>query len=73
MGELTVSSINSAGLQDAQWEIDECVRSSASTAIELGLPARFCDLLRTEVGLLQAVAAHDKRSLASFTVLAKRA
>ena len=71
--EIAASIIDSSGLQDAHWEIEECIRSSTRNAIDGGLPSRFLDFVRTEVGILQEVAdIHGRKSLPSFALLAKR-
>lgn len=71
--ELALSSIDSSSLQDGGWEISACISESARTALELGLPARFVDLVRTEVRLLEQIATrHGKRSLSSFALVAQR-
>ncbi len=70
--ELAVASIDSSGLQDAQWEIDLSLDTSIRVATELGLPARFIDLLNTQISLLQTVAAmHGRQSLSSFAIRAQ--
>jgi len=71
--ELQAATIDSAGLQDARWEIEECLRSTARHAADLGLPPRFLSILDTELGLLRGtVAAHGAKSLNSFAILATR-
>ncbi len=71
--ELEEAAIDSSELQDARWEIDECLRSTAKQAADLGLPARFLRILDTELGLLRGiVAVHGARSLTSFAILATR-
>ena len=70
--ELAVSSIDSSGLQDAQWEIAMCRDTSIRQARAIGLPARFVDLLNTEVNLLQKLAAMPgQKSLSSFAIRAR--
>ena len=71
--EIVASTVDSSGLQDAQWEIGECIRSTVENAIDGGLPSRFLDFVRTEVGILKEVAdVHGRKSLPSFAILAKR-
>jgi SAM-dependent methyltransferase len=71
--EIAASAIDSSGLQDARWEIEECIRSSTKNAIDMGLPSRFLDFLGTEVGIVKEVAdVHGRKSLSSFAILAKR-
>jgi hypothetical protein len=70
---LDAATIDSSELQDARWEIDECLRSTARHAADLGLPPRFLRMLDTELDLLRAVAAaHGAKSLPSFAILATR-
>jgi SAM-dependent methyltransferase len=72
-GGLSVTAIESSDLQDARWEIDECLRSTARHAAGLGLPPRFLQILDTELGLLQGTAAaHGVKSLPSFAIIAVR-
>ena len=72
-GELQEATIDSSELQDARWEIDECLRSAARHAADLGLPPRFLRILDTELGLLRGtVAAHGAKSLPSFAILAAK-
>jgi SAM-dependent methyltransferase len=71
--EPDAASIDSTELQDAHWEIEECLRSTAMRAADLGLPPRFLHILDTELGLLRnLVAAHGAKSLTSFAILATK-
>jgi SAM-dependent methyltransferase len=71
--ELQAATIDSSELQDAQWEIEECQRSAARHAADLGLPPRFLQILDTELGLMRGMAAtHGVKSLPSFAILATR-
>jgi SAM-dependent methyltransferase len=72
-GGLSVATIDSSELQDARWEIDECLRSTARHAAELGLPPRFLRILDTELDLLRDIAAaQGAKSLPSFAIIAAR-
>lgn len=71
--ELQTATIDSSGLQDARWEIEECLRSTARHAAVLGLPPRFLGLVDTELDLLRGIAAaHRTKSLSSFAILAAK-
>jgi SAM-dependent methyltransferase len=70
---IRASAVDASGLQDAGWEIDECLRSSAAIAAELALPPRFRDFLGTELGLLRELAeAQGRDALPCFALVAAR-
>lgn len=72
-GDLGAATVDSSDLQDARWEIEECLRSTARHASGLGLPPRFLRVLDTELGLVQGIAAaHGVKSLPSFAIMATR-
>ncbi len=68
----TASVIDSSQLQDADWEIANCLRSSLTEAATANMPAKLLELLRSQVDTLRLLAATGKnRSLSSCSIIAE--
>jgi hypothetical protein len=68
------ATVDSTPLQDADWEIQHCLRSTLAEAESLPLPSRLRDLLESEVDTLRRLAKPGQNpSLSSYAILAQRA
>lgn len=65
--------LDTALLQDSDWEIDDCLRSCAQEAEDLNLPPKFQELLSSQIDTLRSMAGKIKsRPLPSYAILAAR-
>lgn len=68
------SVMETAQLQDADWEIDWCLRSSLDEAETLNVPPKFRELLRSQVDMLRLSAQPGgNRPLPAYALTAERA
>lgn len=66
--------LDTAQLQDADWEIDWSLGSSLSEAETLNVPPKFKDLLRSQVDVLRLIAkAESNQPLPAYALTAQRA
>jgi len=67
------ASIDNVFLKDADWEIEDCLRSCASEAEALNLPLKLREFLGSQLDTLRSVAANsNNRPLPSYWMMAKR-
>lgn len=68
------SVIDTAPLQDADWEIDWCLRSSLGEAATMNVPLKFRELLSSQVDVLRLAAQPGRnRPLPAYALTAQRA
>ncbi|HEY0734389.1 MAG TPA: methyltransferase domain-containing protein [Herpetosiphonaceae bacterium] len=68
------SMMDTAPLQDADWEIDWCLRSSLGEAETMDVPAKFRELLSSQVDVLRLAAqSAGNRPLPAYAITAERA
>jgi SAM-dependent methyltransferase len=70
---LSESTVDSGGLQDARWEIDNCLHTYATEIDTPSLPSKILDLLGSQVDVLKSLAVSGPyRSLPSYAITAGR-
>ncbi|MEO7717843.1 MAG: class I SAM-dependent methyltransferase [Capsulimonas sp.] len=70
--ETSENAVDSSALQDARWEIDNCLHAYAVELDSPTLPAKVLSLLGSQVDVLRSLAASGAyRALPSYTIVAK--
>ena len=65
--------LEETGVEDARYEVEECLASSLVEVGNTAMPARLKDLIRSEVEVLQGLAhRHPLKALASYSIVAER-
>jgi len=68
----SVTDADTHDLQDARWEIDACLQSSAEEARVLDLPPKFIEQIASQIELLRTVeASHSIRPLGAYSLVAE--
>lgn len=67
------TTVDTTLLKDADWEIEDCLRSCAEEAEALNLPGKLREFLGSQLDILRSAAARgDNRPLPSYSIRAKR-
>jgi hypothetical protein len=67
------ATIDTTSLKDADWEIEDCLRSCADEAEALKLPSKLREFLGSQLDTLRSVAATSGNSpLPSYSIVARR-